>query len=322
MCLIIASREGKIPTCGVIEQGWKDNSDGWGLMQSDGSNIIVNKGMRFDDLKPLLEQVNGNPYVLHYRWATHGNKNIDNCHPFRVTKNLYMAHNGVIGIECSNKLMSDTWHFAKKLREIGVDHDDIKDEGVIAMIEDHIGKSNKLAFLDHKGAITFANENSGTWQDGVWFSNANSFYSNSDWGWEAYYSRRYSNRYAHSSRFNNIGEAAAKVDQSISTGYIHNDERFYEDGSDLWDNCEYCNTLDWLEEVHECDSMHLCMPCKKVLVPLYADIETTDTANSKNLEGINAGIFYDSNRVPYSWDDVDDTIAQVRHAYERGRAGE
>ena len=98
MCLIIASPEGKVPTRGVIEQGWKDNSDGWGLMHSNGSEIVINKGLNFDHLKPLLDNLNGSPYVLHYRWATHGNKNIDNCHPFQVTKQLYMAHNGVISI--------------------------------------------------------------------------------------------------------------------------------------------------------------------------------------------------------------------------------
>jgi len=314
MCLIIASPEGKVPTCGVIEQGWRDNSDGWGLMHSNGSEIIINKGLRFDNLKPLLEEINGSPYVLHYRWATHGTKNIDNCHPFRITKQLYMAHNGIIQIECDNKLMSDTWHFAKRLREIGIDSDAVKDKEVITMIEEYIGKGNKLAFLDSKGNISFANENSGMWQEGVWFSNGNSFFNN-DWGWQSYYSRRYGKRSFSYSRTNSTSyanEVASKIDQSISTGTIRNDEQFYAEGSDLWDNCEYCNTLDWLEEAAECDGMLLCRPCRKVLSKLYADeMEEEVTAS---LQGINAGVFYDSNRVPYSWDDIDEKIEQVRNA--------
>lgn len=310
MCLIIASRDGKVPTCGVIERGWKDNSDGWGLMQSNGSEIIVNKGLRFDTLKPLLDNLNGNPYVLHYRWATHGNKNLDNCHPFRITKQLYMAHNGVIQIECDNKLMSDTWHFAKRLREIGVDSDAVKDKEVVTMIEEYIGKSNKLAFLDNKGNISFANENSGLWQDGVWYSNSLSLYENSDWGWESYFSKKYSSRHTRNCQ---ITAAANQTDSTVSSGYIWNDERFYADGSDLWDNCEYCNTLDWLEESPECDNMILCRPCRKVLGEMYAnEIEEAIAP----LQGINAGVFYDSNRVPYSWDDIDEKIERIRGSYE------
>jgi predicted glutamine amidotransferase len=323
MCLIIASPNGVVPTCGVIDQGWQDNSDGWGLMQSDGSDLIVNKGMKFDDLKPLLEKINGNPYVLHYRWATHGTKNIDNCHPFRITKKLYMAHNGVIAIEQKNKLMSDTWHYAQTLRQIGIDHDNVTDEEIISMMAKSVGGGNKLAFLDAQGKVTLVNEQAGTWKEGVWYSNTHSFYSiaASNNRYARYYNRYYHHRSASwdwdqydNSKSDNCGwdsweTPKEKRSMGVEDLITAQDLKKWEEGSDIWGQCEYCGTLDWLDMVDDCDQMTLCVPCRKVLTPIFMD-------SGNQVEGLNAGLYYDSNGVPYSWDDVDDKIVEVRSAYE------
>lgn len=330
MCLIIASQTGKLPTEEVLQQGWNDNSDGWGLMQSDGSNVIVNKGLRYKELEQLIEKLNGNPFVIHYRWATHGNKNVDNCHPFRITKQLYMAHNGVINIECPNKLMSDTWHFSKKLIEMGLDHLAIKDEEIAAHIKKWIGSGNKLAFLDYTGNITIVNDKAGHWEDGIWYSNTHSlyggaasyycgdgsYYRGSAKGWNEYFQKRYSHHYRNSMSNKLDSTSTSETEQAEAKGLLNastpsasviedEDYRMYSEAADLWDHCEYCGTLDWLEEVKECDSMVLCTPCKRVLVPVY----TADRC----------GYIYDSNGVPYSWDDIDEKIERVRENYEKGR---
>ncbi len=319
MCLIIASPTGEVPTCGVIERGWNDNPHGWGLMQSDGSELIVNKGMKFNELQPLLEKAKGNPYVLHYRFATHGTKNLDNCHPFRVTKRLYMAHNGIIAIEQKNKLMSDTWHYAQELRQLGIDHDNVSDEEIISMLGTWVGNYNKLAFLADSGNITLVNEKSGTWKDGIWYSNTHSFYEQVEYTrYSRYYSHHYQQRQASWDwdKYNEPDQAWARGwdiptqnSGKMTKGDIitAQDLKTWEDGSDIWAHCEYCNELDWLDIVPECDDMTLCVPCRKVLTPLFQ----TDQP-----EGLNAGVFYDSNGVPYSWDDVDESIAVVRQAYE------
>lgn len=324
MCLIIASPEGKVPTCGVIDQGWRDNSDGWGLMYSDGKNIVVKKGMNINGLKPLLTNLNGAPYVLHYRWATHGTKGLDNCHPFKVTKKLYMAHNGVINIDCTNKLMSDTWHFAQLLRGDGLDHTTIKEKEVIKSIEKAIGKSNKLAFLDDKGSITLANEDSGTWKDGVWFSNTNSF-PFEGYGWESYFNRKYV-RHNHS-YYDNIRKQSELSDKETKKEVTWKDS-FYYDDAEIWDVCEGCGHMDWLEEAPECKNLIVCADCRRTIGALYKEeydelmaeeleerncianevakqqrLLLTERKEDNPYEGLNDGVYYDSKGVAYSWDD-------------------
>lgn len=309
MCLIIASPNGSVPSQDILKQGWRSNSDGWGLMQSDGKNLTVNKGLKYNELEKLIENLNGNPFVIHYRWATHGVKNIDNCHPFKITRELYMAHNGVINIDCSNKAMSDTWHFAKELRRMGVDQISIKDGEIVEAIGKLIGNSNKLTFLDSKGNVTIVNEKIGQWEKDIWYSNTHSFYTESSYRYSRYYSSAYSKYTRHRySATEQTYKHSAEESQDANSNFAWDnwDEGMYADGSDLWNQCEYCNTLDWLEEVPECDGMILCAPCKKVLIPIY-----TAPANV---------MAYDSNGVPYSWDDIDDKIIEVRNAYEFKRS--
>lgn len=317
MCLIIASQQGKLPDEEILRQGWVDNSDGWGLMQSDGSEVRVNKGLHFGQLEGLIAKLNGNPYVIHYRWATHGNKNVDNCHPFKITKQLYMAHNGVINIECSNKLMSDTWHFSKELIRMGVDHYAIKNKEITDAIGKLVGSNNKLTFLDAAGSVTIINEKAGHWDGDIWYSNSHSLYTSaSDFhygAYSSYYRRKYSYKNycavpaKPAAPASNVLDMPEKADARAAGFLAMTDEdyRIYEDGADLWDYCEYCNTQDWLEEVEECDGMILCTPCKRVLTPVYA--------------AERGGWIYDSNGVPYSWDDVDEKIEKVREDYKNGR---
>ena len=193
MCLIITSKTGELPKQDILTRAWDGNPHGWGLMTAKEDQLKITKGLSKDDLDKAIKQqiVPGTPYVLHYRWATHGPKTRDNCHPFEVTPYLYMAHNGVIsGIEITDEARSDSYHFAAKLAEIGLDEETLQDKGVQDCIADWVGWSNKLAFMDAQGRITIINEEMGETVGDIWYSNNLAIDEAAYWREEAAYLQR------------------------------------------------------------------------------------------------------------------------------------
>lgn len=178
MCLIIASQNGTLADYGIVKRGFADNPDSWGIMQSSGRRVSISKGFKWGEFEREYARLQGDPYVVHFRYATHGAKDVANCHPFRVSNRLYMAHNGVIRIKTDNPLMSDTWHYAKWLRECGITDQNVAE--TLPAIGNDIGKGNKIAFLTTAGDLHIANANSGIWQGDVWLSNGNSLH---EWNW-------------------------------------------------------------------------------------------------------------------------------------------
>lgn len=183
MCLIIASQAGERPSEDLLTQAAIDNPDGWGLVWYDGKRLRIRKGLdTFHALSAMDEIPEGRPYVLHFRWSTHGRNTLDNCHPFKLGDWGYMAHNGVLAIPTSrNRGMSDTWHFAQYWVKPYLKQQNPTDDELLDMAEDFIGHSNetllgremqsKLAFLKADGKILIANETQGQWEDGIWYSN-------------------------------------------------------------------------------------------------------------------------------------------------------
>lgn len=117
--------------------------------------------------------------LIHYRYASHGIINDENCHPFFVEDNkLAFIHNGILPTQYQTLSYetpehSDTWFFneiylkplyKKCPRFYATNMQDI---------EAHIKSSmnNKLCFLDSEGNYAIANEKMGYWDNGVWFSN-------------------------------------------------------------------------------------------------------------------------------------------------------
>jgi glutamine amidotransferase len=116
--------------------------------------------------------------MFHARYATHGVKNDDNCHPFKVggRDDTYLAHNGILDIEIhATDKRSDTRIFAEDtLPTIG---------GVKALDDDNVWKiiskwasGSKVAILTLDPSAGeqcyIINESSGFWDnDGMWWSN-------------------------------------------------------------------------------------------------------------------------------------------------------
>lgn len=159
------------------------HSDGAGFLVHDPATnqIIMRKGFFTIEsfmkaFRPFMEHA----AVIHFRMATHGVLNAENCHPFMVNDDLGFVHNGVIGnVKEWDKTKSDTWHFNEAMlkplyRSFGksvVSHRTIRH-----LIERYINK-NKLVFMDNEGKVTIYNEDLGIWDTGCWFSNDTYMYT-------------------------------------------------------------------------------------------------------------------------------------------------
>ena len=177
-----------------MRTAFKANPDGAGFAYYDPAlkRVVIQRGYftfndLWADLTPIMDD--NCPLILHYRWATHGDINVENCHPFQLTDGA-LIHNGIISgmgtstyksvskyytpstlttcdtAECSDD-RSDTREFVE---------DYLKDMDVTALlsakklIEHTIGYS-KLVTIHNDGSVIIFNEQSGHWRNGVWYSN-------------------------------------------------------------------------------------------------------------------------------------------------------
>ena len=193
MCLIIASRVGKLPHAGDLVRGFEANPDCWGVMSAQDGLLYVDKGYDMADMLDAVQKVCavGYPYVIHFRYATHGSVSEANCHPVEVLSDndgysvdlpeVWMAHNGILPVATVGD-ESDTVAFGHMLRDaILADPEWFLAKSIrypsdpaftfIKDLEDWIGKHNKLALLTSDGDLKLVNESAGFWKDNIWYSN-------------------------------------------------------------------------------------------------------------------------------------------------------
>lgn len=182
MCLITLSRKGKLLDEERFLASLTHNGDGMGIMTFSEGTARIHKFMgKTPELYQFYKQhAEGIPHAFHHRFATHGNKNYEMLHPFRVLSkdrhgiDLYLMHNGVMSnISTPIKGKSDTWHFVHSvLRPMLKDNpDNLYNDGFKKAIEMAIGGGNKLVFLDSRGRWTVINRKAWTEKDDFLFSN-------------------------------------------------------------------------------------------------------------------------------------------------------
>lgn len=186
MCVILASKGKEIPKH-YLENSFCNHPHGAGFSYAKDKKIYNEKGFfKFDEFYEAYQKTIGNPIICHFRWATSGLKNKENCHPFVVNENLHFCHNGVISYFTARiKDMSDTYAFNENfLKPIAAESKKksfFKNEGFKWFVIQDIGKGSKLAFLNNLGHIEIYNEAAGEWADEdkeknipgeIWASNA------------------------------------------------------------------------------------------------------------------------------------------------------
>lgn len=163
-----------------LQNCWNNNDDGAGMLYIEDGQLRVEKfpNTGSDSFTQFLDRYtmvktspSGNlPMLLHFRIATHGMSD-EYLHPFLVTEQLGLIHNGVIsGFGTKDK--SDTAEFAQLVGTIpSVTIDTLDVPFVEDSIFTYLGKSNKVVFMDNTGDYRIFNEQLGEWIGGNWFSN-------------------------------------------------------------------------------------------------------------------------------------------------------
>ena len=153
---------------------WSDNPDGFGCAFICKKSGKIKYWRTLDENKAYagyckaFDRSEG-PMILHWRFATHG-EGIKNVHPFKVSDDIAMAHNGVLDTFLYDEEMSDTANFANHILS-HMPSRFIEFEHYQDFLEMACGSSNKLIFLQRDGFYHITNENQGHWQGGNWFSN-------------------------------------------------------------------------------------------------------------------------------------------------------
>ena len=174
MCLAIYAPAGSNIPEKNLRNGFENHSDGAGIAWAEGGKLHAKKGMfKVEEVIELYEKVKQYHCLIHFRKATHGRVDAANCHPFLFDNGKYaLIHNGIISIKCNINGLSDTAHFVKLVLEplVATYGIPINDGSLHYLISTSIG-SDKMCIMDGEGKCYVFNEEGGTWEEGVWYSN-------------------------------------------------------------------------------------------------------------------------------------------------------
>ena len=179
MCLLIsgtsvAIRKQLLETAGLIDDIYYNNSDGLGVMFSNGNELVTTKLLP-KDANEARAMINALPdddreLAVHWRMKTHGHIDLTNCHPYNIDDRTALMHNGILHTgNKANPALSDTLHFINDYL-LNVPADVLHKPGFIEMLGDFI-KNNRFAIMSADGRLSVVNKDQGISCDGVWYSN-------------------------------------------------------------------------------------------------------------------------------------------------------
>lgn len=160
-----------MPTEQILHNCAETNRDGIGFaFNIPGDKVIIVKG--FVNVKKLLRMLatfnigKEHNLLIHFRLATHGQKDAGNCHPFPLTNNfedmrklhgvcdVAITHNGVFGGMKASDKYSDTMKFVGGILASQEIVSNLESRSVVELIRGYCGFSSKLAFLRPEGIFT------------------------------------------------------------------------------------------------------------------------------------------------------------------------
>ena len=184
MCMLCVAAPGLVPDREKLENSALNNPHGygWAIAIPSENRILRERTMNADEsINRFLEMRSYYPegYAMwHARYATHGSKTVENCHPFAVgnDERTYLAHNGILDISIAkNDDRSDTKVFAEDLLPAIGGVASLDNELVFEMLEDN-ARGSKIAIITvdpaAKHQAYLLNAEAGKEDEqGVWWSN-------------------------------------------------------------------------------------------------------------------------------------------------------
>ena len=220
MCILIHHPANVSFSDELLNDFYAHNSDGFGAMYSEGGKLVIVKTLgKPQEINALYKDaLKGRECIIHYRMKTHGDIDMENCHPYKVTDDIWMAHNGILAMgNPVDKTKSDTWHFIKFILRPALEANPmlIFDADYQQYLEEMIGASNKFAFMHSSGESVVLNYDAGVEHEGAWLSNT--------YAWSAH-------KHGHGKRY------ATTSSSKYYSGWDYNDYGYNIKGSTKYDS--------------------------------------------------------------------------------------
>lgn len=182
MCLLVSQPADSKFDDNFIKGVYNLNSDGIGVMYAENGTINILKFVpktEKDFVEFFKTNIEGRNCAWHARMRTHGDIDLENCHPYQVLSQedgypLYLAHNGVLSTgNAKDTTKSDTWHYIRDfLRPMLLKNPEFfMTKAFKKIIGAHIGGGNKFIMMDAYGNSVTINEQAGVEHNGAWLSN-------------------------------------------------------------------------------------------------------------------------------------------------------
>lgn len=169
MCLAIYKPAGKSIPKDHLYEGFTSNPDGAGFAYVEDGRVMYAKGyFKYNDFLEAYEKLvkDDYPAVVHFRWATVGEKTVENCHPFPSGDGGVLVHNGPQIQKLGDDERSDSREFAERIMT-PLSQQTVKLTKEI--LESYLGY-NKVVML-YPDDVVILNEELGEWDGGIWYSN-------------------------------------------------------------------------------------------------------------------------------------------------------
>lgn len=180
MCLLMTGsaaniRNTLLNTKGLIEDIYMSNPDGLGAMYVNKVGLKISKVLPVsaDDARYFIGQLpnDDRQLALHWRWKTHGDVDLTNCHPYEIQPGVSaMMHNGILKTgNAKDTTKSDTWHFVEDYLK-QTQPETLHDDTFVYLLGKYIG-DNRFAIMTDDGRLSVVNKQQGILHEDVWFSN-------------------------------------------------------------------------------------------------------------------------------------------------------
>lgn len=170
MCLIIQGLKSSISK-DILADAYDSNQDGWGIMYSYRQKLKVTRGFTLENLYRALEKVPDVEIFVHLRMRTHGDISQSNLHPYRVTNDLYLMHNGIVDVHRPYSSWSDTKAVVALITPLVKSNPLVIFTPGFQKLFEPISKGSRFVFLHSSGRHLIFNRNQGVEYQDLWCSN-------------------------------------------------------------------------------------------------------------------------------------------------------
>lgn len=174
MCLILDQRAGYTLPRHQLQTIITRNGDGFGAMWGDGKRLhLVRMVGDAAELAAAYGAHAGKRRVLHWRLGTHGRNDASMAHPFPLTDEVAVMHNGMLSCGTPDIGCSDTDHLARYVLQPIAERDPERlfSLAFAEVMAGLIGTGNKLALAHADGRVAIIGRSRGVDYAGCWWSN-------------------------------------------------------------------------------------------------------------------------------------------------------